>query len=120
MKKEFLYIIIAILSLIIVFIGVSLSKNTKPTSHEDMSMSEMVEALEGLEGDEFDKSFIDMMIAHHEGAVEMANIALSNAKHSEIKDLSIAIIEAQNEEIEKMHEWYVSWGYGSSASHSLH
>jgi len=51
------------------------------------------------------------MILHHQGAVAMAEAALKNAKHQEIKDLAKAIITAQNAEIQRMQEWQASW-YG--------
>ncbi len=111
MKKEYLYIIIGFLVAIIIFLGASISTGQK-TSHEDMTMSDMVSALEGKKGDEFDKAFIEHMIPHHQGAVEMAQLALENAEHQELKNLAKAIIEAQNTEINQMHNWFESWGYG--------
>ncbi len=65
--------------------------------------------LEDKTGDEFDKAFIDIMIMHHEGAIKMANVALTNAKRQEIKDLANAIITAQNKEITEMKAWAKSW-----------
>lgn len=51
-----------------------------------------------------DTDFATMMIAHHEGAVEMAKLAEANAGHEEIKELAGRIIEAQEREIEVMRE----------------
>ncbi len=59
-----------------------------------------------------DKHFIEQMIPHHEGAVDMATLALTKAIHPEIKTLAGAIIEAQNKEIVDMKSWYKSW-YGN-------
>lgn len=81
------------------------------TDHSTMSMAEMNEQLEGLSGDDFDKAFIEMMVAHHEGAVEMAELIPSRAKHDEIKSLGEAIISAQTKEIEEMKQWQQDWGY---------
>ena len=39
----------------------------------------------GLKGEDYDRQFLSNMITHHEGAVEMANLALKNAKHQEIR-----------------------------------
>jgi uncharacterized protein (DUF305 family) len=39
----------------------------------------------------------------------MANAALKNAKHQEIKDLANAIISAQTKEINQMKEWQTNW-----------
>lgn len=76
-----------------------------------MTMDGMTEALKRKSGDEFDKEFITQMIDHHQGAVDMAELALKNAKHQEIKDLSSSIIESQASEIHQMKEWEDSWGY---------
>lgn len=72
-------------------------------------MDGMMAGLEGKTGDEFDKAFISDMIVHHEGAVDMAELALTNAKHQEIKDLANAIIAAQNKEIADMKAWQRAW-----------
>lgn len=58
-----------------------------------------------------DRHFIEQMIPHHEGAIEMARLALEKGKHPEIKSLAQAIIEAQQKEIDDMKGWYKSW-YG--------
>jgi len=83
------------------------------THHHDEAMSEnmrgMTMSLEGKSSDEFDKAFISEMIVHHQGAIDMANAALKNAKHQEIKDLANAIISAQTKEINQMKEWQSAW-----------
>lgn len=76
------------------------------------SMDEMTASLQGKTGDAFDKAFLSEMVMHHEGAVQMAQQALQNAKHQEIKDLAQAIISAQNKEIAEMKSWEQQW-YGT-------
>lgn len=78
---------------------------------ESMSMEGMSEALKDKVGDEFDKTFIDLMIEHHQGAIDMANLAKVNAKHQEIKDLADDIISAQTKEIDMMRDWQILWSY---------
>lgn len=39
----------------------------------DMSMSSMNSELKVRRGDDFDKAFLEMMIEHHQGAIDMAN-----------------------------------------------
>jgi uncharacterized protein (DUF305 family) len=56
-----------------------------------------------------DRRFIEMMIPHHQGAVDMAKLALSKAKHPEIKKLAESIIKDQNQEIAQMKAWYKQW-----------
>lgn len=62
---------------------------------------------------EFDQLFIDMMVPHHQGAVEMAKIAQERAEHPEVKEMAEAIIAGQDEEIIQMKNWRHAW-YGSS------
>ena len=49
-----------------------------------------------------DELFIDAMVPHHEGAVEMAEVALKNAEHNEIKQLAEDIVSAQEAEIKEL------------------
>lgn len=83
------------------------------TGHDTMSMADMTKQLKGLSGDQFDKAFVEMMISHHEGAVDMAELIPSRAKHDEIKTLGEAIIAAQTKEIAAMKQWQKDWGYSS-------
>lgn len=56
-----------------------------------------------------DRHFIEQMIPHHEGAIEMAKLALERSKRPEILSLANAIIEAQQREITDMRKWYKDW-----------
>ena len=49
-----------------------------------------------------DKAFIDAMVPHHQGAIEMARVALKNAEHEEIQELSRNIVSTQQSEIEEL------------------
>ena len=49
-----------------------------------------------------DKAFIDAMVPHHQGAIAMAEVALKNAEHEEIIQLSRNIILSQQAEIEEL------------------
>jgi uncharacterized protein (DUF305 family) len=59
-----------------------------------------------------DRHFIEMMIPHHQSAVDMANLALKNAKQPELKKLAQAIKTGQTKEIQSMKAWYKKW-YGT-------
>ena len=50
-----------------------------------------------------DRHFIEQMIPHHDGAIAMANLALTKSNRLEIKTLAGAIIEAQTKEIQEMN-----------------
>jgi uncharacterized protein (DUF305 family) len=49
-----------------------------------------------------DVRFIDAMVPHHQEAIEMARLALGNAEHEEIKELSRNIISSQQAEIKEL------------------
>lgn len=73
------------------------------------AMGYMMDGLTGKTGDAFDKAFLSEMIVHHQGAVTMAEAALKDAKHAEIKDMAQAIISAQTTEITQMQDWQKAW-----------
>lgn len=93
------------------------------TSAEDMqdhsamgmmdSMSGMMTELEGKTGDDFDKAFLEQMILHHQGAIDMAAPGKDNASRQEVKDLSSAIVNDQMKEIAQMRTWQNEWGYNN-------
>lgn len=58
--------------------------------------------LEQATGPEFDRLFMQMMIKHHEGAIETARTELENGQHPEAKQLAQQIIDAQQAEIEEI------------------
>jgi uncharacterized protein (DUF305 family) len=60
------------------------------------------------------------MIAHHEGAIEMARLSETRAKHDEIKSLSKVIISAQEKEISDMRHWQGVWGYEAAQDKGGH
>ena len=78
---------------------------------ETMSMTAMTDNLAEKTGDAFDEAFIASMIEHHQGAVDMAELAQANAKHDEVKRLANEIIGAQQLEIAQMKRWQKDWGY---------
>ncbi len=90
------------------------SNDEKGATKEGMSMEAMNKILEGKTGDDFDKNFIEMMIHHHEGAIDMAELIPARAKHEEIKKLGQDIISAQTQEITAMKTWAKAWGYSGN------
>ncbi|MBC7708250.1 DUF305 domain-containing protein [Polaromonas sp.] len=103
----------------------SMGMHTSTTSQgmmddEDMSMGNMTTSLRSKTGDDFDKSFMSQMIIHHQGAIQMANLAKQNAKHDEIKNLAADIVKAQTNKINDMKSWQTQWNYGATADSNTH
>lgn len=68
----------------------------------DMGSEEMARGMLEEDGEYSDENFIDMMVPHHVGAVEEAEVALENAEHEELRGLAENIIVGQEAEIEEM------------------
>lgn len=82
-----------------------------PTAGMEMEMGDMMISEDA--GKPFDQRFIEAMISHHQGALDMAKLALDQAEHEEIRTLAEAIIAAQESEIARMQGWLTEW-YGVS------
>lgn len=84
------------------------------SSHDamNMSMADMWAMLDGKTWDELDKAFLEGMIPHHQGAIDMAEV-LVDAKHSELREMGEEIIAAQQAEIDQMNTWLEQWGYNN-------
>lgn len=63
----------------------------------------------GSADEKYDLRFINAMITHHSGAVDMANDALTKSTRTEILDLANAIMSDQTKEIQQMQEWRMDW-----------
>jgi len=59
--------------------------------------------------EDFDLAFVDMMAAHHEGAIEMATTELRDGSLPEVKRLAQQIIDAQQAEIDQFTQWQQEW-----------
>ncbi|MBD1854728.1 MULTISPECIES: DUF305 domain-containing protein [Leptolyngbya] len=58
---------------------------------------------------DFDRTFIEEMIPHHQMAVMMAQMVLTNSQHPEIQRLAESIVKTQTAEINQMQQWYQTW-----------
>ena len=63
------------------------------------------------EADPFDRTFIEMMVPHHESAVRMAAVELRNERDPRLRRLADGIVAAQRREIDEMKRWFTDW-YG--------
>ena len=68
--------------------------------------------------DAFDRAFIEMMIPHHQGAIEMARAELAKGTDPEPKALAQDIIDAQQREIDAMRKHLDDPNAAHDAGHS--
>lgn len=61
---------------------------------------------------DLDQAFIDMMVPHHQSAIEMAKVANERSEREEILALADEIIGAQESEIAQLRAWRQDW-FGS-------
>jgi len=78
-------------------------------SGHGMAMPGMVDdaamqRLESLRGAEFDTLWLQSMISHHQGAVEMAKAEIANGENQEAKALAEHVVTAQEAEITQMKQ----------------
>jgi uncharacterized protein (DUF305 family) len=112
-----LSIIVALLISIVLVASVGMSKSD--SDNDDMGMmgghghnsnSQMVGS---------DAMFLQMMIPHHEQAVVMSDLALSNSKDADVLKLAKQIRDAQAPEIIKMQDWLTDAGLSQDPGHSM-
>jgi uncharacterized protein (DUF305 family) len=61
--------------------------------------------MRGMTAKDFQTAFVCSMIPHHQGAVEMAQVALQHADDPWIKMFAQEIITTQQVEIREMQAW---------------
>lgn len=67
--------------------------------------AEMHRLMAEASGKTADEAYINKMIAHHLGAVEMARTALQHAKDPQVRAWAQGVIDAQEREIAEMKAW---------------
>lgn len=67
-----------------------------------MATPEQVAALDALEGVDAERRFLELMIAHHEGALEMTEPVLREGRNSFVRSVAKHVASEQQREIEAM------------------
>lgn len=92
--------------------------NQDNTSHEGHgAMAGMVDEatmtkLGSLQGAEFDTLWLQSMISHHQGAIEMAKAEVANGQNDDIKNMAQTMIDTQQAEITQMDQMLKGGGNG--------
>jgi uncharacterized protein (DUF305 family) len=69
------------------------------------SMQTMMKDMHAKPTGDADKDFVNMMLPHHHGAVDMAKVELQYGKDPMLRELATSIIAAQEKEIGIMKGW---------------
>lgn len=77
--------------------------NDKAMSHSNMVSSP------GAASAPQELQFIDTMIIHHEGAIDMALLVNTRSLRPEVKELADGILSAQRREVGELREWRTKW-----------
>ena len=67
-----------------------------------MMTQQDMDALMAATGPEFDRQWLTMMIAHHTGAIEMANTEIVDGSNPDAQEMARTIVSTQQQEIETM------------------
>lgn len=73
--------------------------------HENGSYMPMMEDLTTISDEALDQAYIRGMIAHHQGAVQMARQLLTLSPREELQRMAEAIIRTQTDEIRQLESW---------------
>jgi uncharacterized protein (DUF305 family) len=71
----------------------------------------MIDRLRNLSGRDLEVQYMQMMIRHHQEAIQMSRMAQQRATHPELKTAASRIITTQSAEIRQLSSWLSTW-YG--------
>lgn len=69
------------------------------------SEAEMHEKMAAASGQTVDQAYVAKMIAHHQGALAMAEVALRDSRDPEIRRMAQSVVDDQTREIAEMKAW---------------
>ena len=65
---------------------------------------EQMQALQNATGVEAERLFLELMIAHHQGGVEMAEAVIARSTHPQVTGLATGMVQLQSKELDYMSE----------------
>ncbi|MFJ6795365.1 DUF305 domain-containing protein [Streptomyces sp. NPDC091268] len=67
-----------------------------------MASRQQLDELAAAKGADFDRLFLRLMIAHHEGALKMAGEALAGGNNTAVEEMATEVVATQSAEIHRM------------------
>ena len=83
-------------------VAMDMSDGHDMSSMDGMMTAEQMDAMAALAGEEFDQMWLEMMIAHHEGAITQSETVKAEGSNVDVLALADQIITAQQAEITEM------------------
>jgi uncharacterized protein (DUF305 family) len=77
---------------------------TEPDQMMGLATEDDLETLGRASGDEADRLFVELMVAHHEGGIHMAEYAAEHGEHPEVVAFAQSIVQGQSGEIAELRE----------------
>ena len=74
-----------------------------------MASEQQMQQLNDSTGDEFDMLYLELMIEHHIGGVEMAEKQVRQGSNQKLIEMAESMVKIQEEEISLMREWQNEW-----------
>ena len=107
--KQFRWLGMALMAVVLMACGRNSSAIVPTaTAGHDMAGHDMT-AMTMTSDAPYDAMFIDSMIVHHQGAIAMAQEALTKTQHTELKLFAQNVIMVQDGEITQMQVWRNNW-----------
>lgn len=86
--------------------GMSMATGSVPATMPGMATAAQITQLEQASGIDEDRLFLQLMIAHHQGALEMAQAVLDRSRNSVVTVFATKLIAAQTAEISQMQAMF--------------
>lgn len=77
--------------------------------NEKSGSDPMTESLQRFTQKRFEAGFLNQMIQHHRGAIDMARMVSSHTKRPELNEFANKIVSAQEGEISELTKWLKEW-----------
>jgi uncharacterized protein (DUF305 family) len=101
----------ALLAILLIGTGTARARISAQHSPEFQQMQAAMNELAQKSGADFEVAYINMLVAHHQGALEMAQMVVNDAPHQEVRDAAAQILQEQQREIDDLTRWLNNW-YG--------
>lgn len=84
--------------------GMGTEDGVVPSSMPGLATQDQIDGLTAASGRDLDRRFLELMIAHHRGAIDMAEALLARSRDTTATDFATSVVKAQEAEITLMEQ----------------